>query len=142
MSDDRSHVRNLKRVISYLRKNLASLREAGVDEEFLAAYKEIIENSPNVEGRLASISVSKEDKVDLFGKMDINAMSLSDVEAMVSNPMASRSILEKVATTYFGVPKGSVKSYRNKETLLIKIRSLIDGRKAHNSIERLASKEN
>lgn len=130
----------INRLLSYLRRDLASLKEVGVDQEFLDLYARLVE----VAGKALSTSNGGEKRADA-GRQAIYArvkgMTLDQLEEFVVGDEISRVALEVVATEVFSVPKGSLRSYRNKEELLRKVISMIEGRKAHISIERLTSRD-
>lgn len=139
MSDDGKRP-VVNRLLSYLKRDLASLKEVGADQEFLDTYTRLVE----VAGRALSTSSGNGRKADASKQAissRVRGMSLDQLEEFVGNEDISRASLEVIATDVFSVPKGSLRSYRNKEELLRKVIALIEGRKAHISIERLASRD-
>jgi hypothetical protein len=65
-------------------------------------------------------------------------MSLDDLQTLVNDERVSRKQLERIAIERFSVPRGSMRSFSNKQSLVDKLRSLIDNERAHQIIGAVA----
>ena len=68
-------------------------------------------------------------------------MSLGDLEELVNNEGTSRADLEFVAAERFSVPRGSMRSFSNREMLIAKLRTLIGNERTHQTIGAVARGE-
>jgi hypothetical protein len=69
---------------------------------------------------------------------DVTAMTLDEIEAMVSKEQTPRKILEAIAIKRFHVPKGSMRSFQNIELLREKLTTRIQNERAHHTIRDVA----
>ena len=63
---------------------------------------------------------------------------LNELEKLVNDDGIPRKYLERIAIERFSVPRGSMRSFWNKQTLVEKLRSLIDNERAHQIIGAVA----
>jgi hypothetical protein len=69
---------------------------------------------------------------------DVQKASLDALERLVNDEITPRRDLERIAILRFSVPRGSMRSFSNKQTLVDKLQSLIDNERAHETIGALA----
>lgn len=128
------------RVREYLRSQLTALRSIGVDDAFLQEMSLLVRflasEQPTTTERARKNNSSAQADLEV-----IASATNEELEVLIENAGTPRSILENIAVNVFGVPSGSVKSYKNREMLVKKLRGLIESRRAHESIARLASRE-
>jgi len=72
---------------------------------------------------------------------DIQKASLNDLGRLVNDEAIPRRDLEHIAIQRFSVPRGSMRGFSNKQTLVEKLRSLIDNERAHETIGAVARGE-
>jgi hypothetical protein len=72
---------------------------------------------------------------------NLQRVSLTDLEKLVNDEVTSRRDLERIAIERFSVPRGSMRSFSNKQALIDKLRSLIDNERAHETIGAVARGE-
>jgi hypothetical protein len=67
--------------------------------------------------------------------------SLSEIEQLVNRVDLSRKDLEHIAIQRFSVPRGSMRSFSNRQMLLDKLHSLISNERTHETISSVARGE-
>ena len=72
---------------------------------------------------------------------DVARASLDDLEKLVNDEATPRRDMERIAIQRFSVPRGSMRSFSNKEALVDKLRSLIDNERAHETIGAVARRQ-
>ncbi|MBZ5726299.1 MAG: hypothetical protein LAP87_15035 [Acidobacteriia bacterium] len=72
---------------------------------------------------------------------DIQKASLDDLEKLVNDEATPRRDMERIAIQRFSVPSGSMRRFSNRESLVEKLRSLIDNERAHETIRAVARRE-
>jgi len=65
---------------------------------------------------------------------ELQRASLDEIEKIVSDETRARKDLEYVAIHRFGVPRGSMRSFSNRQMLIDKLRTLISNERAHETI--------
>jgi hypothetical protein len=68
----------------------------------------------------------------------LRKVSLSDLDKIVSDEKTPRKDLEFIAIQRFSVPRGSMRSFSNKQMLIDKLRTLIGNERAHETIGAVA----
>jgi hypothetical protein len=68
----------------------------------------------------------------------LQTASLDDLQSFVTDEQVPRKHLERVAIERFSVPRGSMRSYSNRQMLVEKLLSLIDNERAHQIIGAVA----
>jgi hypothetical protein len=71
----------------------------------------------------------------------LRSASLSEIEKLVNREDISRKELEHVAIQRFSVPRGSMRSFSNRQMLLDKLRTLIGNERTHQTISSVARGE-
>lgn len=117
---DEASLRDLKRVISYLKKIPDDDRRA------------ILET-----GRVRNVQMSKKGTEELSEERT-KALSLSEIEDLLVQTGLTRAQLERVATLRFGMSKGAL-SPLPREALIDKLRTLVGHEGTHESIARVAA---
>ncbi len=69
---------------------------------------------------------------------DLRKASLDDLEKLVNDEATPRKDLEKIAIQRFSVPRGSMRSFSNKQMLVDKLRTLIGNERTHETIGAVA----
>ena len=67
--------------------------------------------------------------------------SLDDIDKLVNDEATSRKLLERIAMERFSVPRGSMRSFSNKQILVDKLRTLIENERTHETIGEVARGE-
>ena len=65
---------------------------------------------------------------------ELQTVPLDELERLVNDDRISRKQLERIAIDRFSVPRGSMRSFSNRQLLVEKLRSLIDNERAHQII--------
>jgi hypothetical protein len=65
---------------------------------------------------------------------ELQTVPLDELERLVNDDEISRKHLERIAIDRFSVPRGSMRSFSNRQMLVEKLRSLIDNERAHQII--------
>jgi len=69
---------------------------------------------------------------------DVRKASLEDLEKLVNNEETPRIDLEYIAIQRFSVPRGSMRSFSNRQMLADKLRTLISNERTHETIGAVA----
>jgi hypothetical protein len=72
------------------------------------------------------------------GELEISNMSASEVENIINDDNTPRKTLEKIAIYRFRVPRGSMRSFSNRDMLVEKLSTLLRNEQAHRAIETVA----
>lgn len=139
--NDKSSFERVLRLLSLQRKALA---DAGADANLLGTYNAIVRHlskltEQEVETLLnASKGRSQEQVLSNAQLARLAALSLEEIEAVMSNEHASRKQLEAIAVSRFHVPKGSLRSFQNVQNLREKLFTMIRNERAHQTISEVA----
>jgi len=87
-----------------------------------------------------SMDYGPPDKVDR-PKAELANMSASELENLINDSGAPRKLLEQVAILRFHVPRGSIRSFSNREALVEKLLTLLRNEQAHSTIETVARQQ-
>jgi hypothetical protein len=68
-------------------------------------------------------------------------MSTSELERLVNDGSTPRKLLERLAILRFNVPRGSMRSFSNREALVEKLLTLLRNEQAHVAIETVARRQ-
>jgi hypothetical protein len=71
----------------------------------------------------------------------LRSASLNDLEKLISDEGTSRIDLEYIAIQRFSVPRGSMRSFSNKQMLVDKLRTLVGNERTHETIGAVARGE-
>ena len=69
---------------------------------------------------------------------EISNLSRADVEKLINDEATLRKDLERIAIFRFRVPRGSMRSFSNREMLVNKLSALLSNEQAHTAIETVA----
>jgi hypothetical protein len=69
---------------------------------------------------------------------DLLRLSLADLERLVNDEATPRRLLESIAVQRFSVPRGSMRSFSNRQMLIDKLRSVISNEHTHEAIGQVA----
>jgi hypothetical protein len=142
MQDKKQKHRDL--VVAYIAAQFDALCKIGAPADFLKSFAEIVtelkdNNSPFKEKK-GTKKVIKVENYEISEKniFEVKSLSHDQIKTFISDEMTSRAFLEMIAVHKFGIPKGSVKGYRNKVILREKISQLNDNREGRDVIFKIA----
>jgi hypothetical protein len=69
---------------------------------------------------------------------DLHRASLDELDKLVNDESTARKDLERIAIQRFSVPRGSMRSFSNKQMLVEKLRTLIGNERTHETIGAVA----
>lgn len=69
---------------------------------------------------------------------ELRRASLDDIDRLVSDESTTRKNLEYIAIQRFSVPRGSMRSFSNRQMLVEKLRTLISNERTHETISAVA----
>lgn len=72
---------------------------------------------------------------------ELRTSSLDDIDKLVGDDATARKDLEYIATQRFSVPRGSMRSFSNKQMLVDKLRTLIANERTHETIGAVARRQ-
>lgn len=138
----RVKIERLVRVLSDQRRVLVS---AGCDEKTIDEYSALIrflKSATADELRRIFPEPATARKKDVnepeLSDGDVAKMSASDVQRFIRDEATSRKFLERIAIFRFRVPRGSMRSFSNREMLVEKLSTLLRNERAHETIETVA----
>jgi hypothetical protein len=134
-------------LLKVLTAHFDSLVSARSDEELLREYAALLRflrsrkrKSFGHPVREAHVPVSSRLFPTLNDQQLRNA-SLDDIGMLVNDEATGRKLLEQIAIERFSVPRGSMRSFSNKQILVDKLRTLIENERAHDTIGEVARGE-
>jgi hypothetical protein len=122
---------------------LATLVASRSDEKIVADYRKMLAFLRASKFQLLDSTQPESDVTPLDALLKDWAgfaqnATLNELEAIVSSEDTTRRQLEVIAIERFSVPKGSMRSYVNRERLVEKLLTLIRNEGAHETIGKLA----
>lgn len=72
---------------------------------------------------------------------DLRKASLDDLQKLIEDESTPRKNLEKIAIQRFSVPRGSMRSFSNKQMLIDKLHTLIGNERTHMTIGAVARRQ-
>ena len=128
-------------LLRVLTAHFNALVSAHSDEAVLRQYSALLrflKSTP--EGFLEHFAQANRRKAPALDldERDVQRSSLEDLEKLLNDEATPRRYLEHIAVQRFSVPVGSMRSFSNKQTLVDKLRSLIDNERAHETIGAVA----
>jgi hypothetical protein len=131
-------------LLNVLTAHFKALVSAGSDEAVLKQYSSLLRflrsrNNDFLEslGRSSRPQHSSQ-RLPTLSERELLKASLDDIEKLVNDEATSRSNLEYIAIQRFSVPRGSMRSFSNRQMLVDKIRTLISNERTHETIRAVA----
>lgn len=137
-----SKITNIVRLISDQRQMLS---HAGCDKGTIEGFDDLLlflrSASPEELDRVFVSSERRQTSLPEPPKLSdetIEVLPASDLVQIVGDDTTPRKTLERIAILRFRVPRGSMRSFSNKTTLVEKLRTLVRNEQAHATIEAVA----
>jgi len=137
----REGVATLLRVLGEQRRALIA---AGCSDMILHQYQALIQflqaaTPRELEGIFGNtLSLPHQKRLDESNEKEMSNLSDVEIEGLVNEARTPRTTLEKIAIYRFRVPRGSMRSFSNREMLVEKILTLLQNEQAHRAIEKVA----
>jgi len=147
MTDNKSGEKGSASLLRFLTAQYNALVAAGASESLLREYSALLRfwrlNRDVVLKDVAHISSHGERPIGIPSIPDqqLRTASLSEVDRLVNREDISRRELEHIAIQRFSVPRGSMRSFSNRQMLLDKLRTLIGNERTHETISSVARGE-
>jgi hypothetical protein len=127
-------------LLKVLTANYNALVSARSDEAVLRQYSVLLrflKSQPDDFLEVHAQTKQRNDKSLLLTGIrgeELQSVPLDELERLVNDDGISRKHLERIAIDRFSVPRGSMRSFSNRQMLVEKLRSLIDNERAHQII--------
>ncbi|WP_413503221.1 hypothetical protein [Serratia proteamaculans] len=139
-------VKEYQEALLLIEKNLKYIEAIGVDKSLLQTYRRILnylnDKSISEIQEIFDESLTKKKQVKTPGSQltehDISKLGRDEVKNLVASQKLTRSTLERIASTRFSIPKGSLSVLRTREALIQKILTLLSHEDTHEAISRAA----
>jgi hypothetical protein len=133
-------------LLKVLTTHFHSLASAKCDDALLKQYSALLRFLKSKKGIPFDEWAGTADKHRSKGTATLSAeqlrrMTLEDLEKLVNDEEITRANLEFVAIERFSVPRGSMRSFSNREMLIAKLRTLIANERTHQTIGAVARGE-
>lgn len=131
---------DLRKVVRLLDQQRRMLEEAGSEPGVVELFSAVVRRVGRMsDAELRKTSKSASHKIhDPRYDIDVNALSLTQIEELVRADDTPRKILEAVAIKRFQVPSGSMRSFSNIGALREKISTRVENERTHRAIDSLA----
>ncbi|WP_416310712.1 hypothetical protein [Pseudomonas sp. W03] len=133
-----------KKVVSLLEKNLRYLESVGVDSSLVCDYKSLLaylksRSLVEVLHILGDANI-KDNPVErrALDVDRIERMSPDEIAERIRSPKTTRLMMEKIASTRFGITRGGLSSLRSRDALKEKLESMLRNELAHRAITNVA----
>lgn len=133
-------------LLKVLTAHFHSLASAKCDDVLLKEYSALLRFLRSKKGRSLEEIFGTADRHRSRGTITLKAeqlrrMTLVDLEKLINDEATSRTDLEFVAMERFSVPRGSMRSFSNRQMLVTKLRTLIANERTHQTIGAVARGE-
>lgn len=130
-------------LLNVLTAHYRGLVAARSDETVLKQYARLLRllksKNPSLEELVHAKHRSKAHKQSpTLSEDELGKCSLDDIDKLVSDDATARKDLEYIAIQRFSVPRGSMRSFSNKQMLVDKLRTLIANERTHETIGAVA----
>ena len=130
-------------LLKVLATHFHSLASAKCDEVLLKQYSALLRFLRSRKGRSLEELFGAADRHRSRGTATLNTeqlreMTLEKLEKLVNDEATTRANLEFVAAERFSVPRGSMRSFSNRQMLVAKLRTLIANERTHQTIGAVA----
>ena len=144
MTDEASDNKDCGALLRVLTAHYHSLVAAGSDEIILKRYAALLHFLKSGNTQFLGKSFGSKQRSDTrkilptFSDEELRRASLDDIDKFVSDEQTTRRDLEYIAIQRFSVPRGSMRSFSNKQMLVDKLRTLIRNERTHETIGAVA----
>ena len=129
-------------LLHVLAAHYKALVAARSDDTVLRKYSLLLRFLKTRNGSLFKTETSAKSKIaqprglsnNGLSEEELTNASLDEVERLVSDPTTPRKELERIAIRRFSVPRGSMRSFSNRQMLEEKLRTLINSERTHETI--------
>jgi hypothetical protein len=134
-------------LMKVLTAHLKTLVAAGSDETLLRQYSALLRFLRSRDTNFLESLPRAKHRTDLssrlatLGGKQISNASLDDIDKLVNDEATARKDLEYIAIQRFSVPRGSMRSFSNKQMLVDKLRTLIGNERTHETIRAVARRQ-
>jgi hypothetical protein len=141
MADSTSKNKDNGVLLKVLTAHYHSLVSARSDETILKQFSNLLRFLKRQDADFLETSISKKhesSRLPVLTPEELRGASLDDLDKLVNADETTRKDLEFIAIERFSVPRGSMRSFSNKEMLVEKLRALISNERAHDTIGAIA----
>lgn len=133
----------IKEFISILEANFRALKIAQANAEVLQLYETLVEIVKNDRQILLLGNAQRVKFVDIPSESEeeIRNLTIEDVEELLLRDDLTRRFFERLASVRFGVPKGSMRQWGSRDSLLEKIATMMQNERMHRTIGEVARRE-
>src|SRR5437763_1006967 len=127
-------------LLKVLTAHFKALESAGSDETILRQYSALLRFLKSSNNNLleshprAGRRTHSSQRGPTLSEEELRRASLDELESLVSNEATTRKDLEYIAIQRFSVPRGSMRSFSNRQMLVDKLRTLIGNERTHETI--------
>ena len=141
MTDDASKKDDANDLLKVLTAHYKALVAARSDETILRQYEALLralKSRPfsflEKKGNRKEAGSSHSRPLPTISEDDLRKYSLDELERLVAAETTSRRDLELIAIQRFSVPRGSMRSFSDRQMLVEKLRTLIGNERTHETI--------
>jgi hypothetical protein len=134
-----------ERLVKLLSDQRRALVTAGCDETILVQYAALIRflksATANEIGRIfvePAITRKTEAEETEWSDEQVSNMPGAKVQSVIDDDSTLRKLLERIAILRFHVPRGSMRSFSNRQMLVAKLLTLLQNEQTHATIETVA----
>lgn len=135
-SDEKKSGALLKVLTAHYHALVVARSDETVLKQFAALLKFIKSGDARFlqEAALAKRSATVTKALPTLSDEDLRKASLDDLQKLIEDESTPRKNLEKIAIQRFSVPRGSMRSFSNKQMLIDKLQTLIGNERTHVTI--------
>jgi hypothetical protein len=143
MTDEKSGSGENEVLLKVLTAHFNSLVSARSDEALLRKYSALLRFLKSRRGEIHESAFTKRRKNPApsppsFTESELRRASLDEIAKLVSDETIPRKDLEFIAIQRFSVPRGSMRSFSNRQMLVNKLLTLIANERTHQTIGEVA----
>lgn len=143
MANGRPNKRETGVLLSVLTAHYNGLVAARSDETVLRQYARLLRLLKSKNGSLEELVPSthhRETHIQspTLSENELRKCSLDDIDKLVKDEATARKDLEYIAIQRFSVPRGSIRSFSNRQMLVDKLRTLVANERTHETIGAVA----
>jgi hypothetical protein len=131
-------------LLNVLTAHFKALAAAGSDETVLRQYSALLRFLKSRNNHFldslahAERHTHSSERLPTLNDEQLRRASLAEIERLVTNEATTRKDLEFIAIQRFSVPRGSMRSFSNRQMLVDKLRTLIGNERTHETIRAVA----
>lgn len=132
-----------KELVSILEASLRVLKAARADINVINQFTLLIEFVKKDGARVifGDERLHRDAELSFQFNDDLRTLTIEDVERLLERDDLPRKFFEKLAAERFGVPKGSMRQWSNRASLLDKIATMMQNERTHRTISEVARRE-